>query len=146
MCYLYLYYFTQQFPKFILVVRDSLNSFCCLDISAIFIFICLTIAWRWLVYRLSRSCSVTYWGISVDVKICGKPFREIVFFAFHQYLTTNFHLNIFLLGIIFLSSYLLLEMMCRYILFQIFNKLYLFLFFADVYAMQERSHNISHLQ
>ena len=98
------------------------------------------------VYRLSRSCSVTYWGISVDVKICGKPFREIVFFAFHQYLTTNFHLNIFLLGIIFLSSYLLLEMMCRYILFQIFNKLYLFLFFADVYAMQERSHNISHLQ
>ena len=49
-----------------------------------------------------------------------------------------------MLGIIFLS-YLLLEIMYQYILFQIFHKLSLFLFFADVYAMQERSHNISHL-
>ena len=51
----------------------------------------------------------------------------------------------FLPGIIFLS-FLFFEMMYQYILFQIFDKLSLFLFFADVYAMQERSQNISHLQ
>ena len=42
-CFL-LMYFTQQFPEFILVVRDSFNSSCCLDISAILIFVCLAIA------------------------------------------------------------------------------------------------------
>ena len=38
------------------------------------------------------------------------------------------------MGIIFLS-FLLLEMMYQYILFQIFYKLSLFLFFNDVYAL-----------
>ena len=37
-------------------------------------------------------------------------------------------------------------MMYDYILFQIFHKLPLFLFLVDTYAMQDRSHNISHLQ
>ena len=37
-------------------------------------------------------------------------------------------------------------MMYDYILFQIFHKLPLFLFLVDIYAMQDRSHNISHLQ
>ena len=36
-------------------------------------------------------------------------------------------------------------MMHQYILFQIFHNLSLFLFFVDVYAIQERNHNISHL-
>ena len=43
-------------------------------------------------------------------------------------------------------SYLLLEMMYQYILFRIFHKLSLFLFYGDVYAMEERRHKISHLQ
>ena len=64
----------------------------------------------------------------------------------HHYLATNFHLNdFFLLWIIFLSCSLL-EMMYHYILFLIFCKLSLFLCFVGAYAMQERSHNISHLQ
>ena len=50
------------------------------------------------VCRISRSCSVTYWGISVHVKICEWLFSKMVFFAFHHYLTTNFHLNIFFAG------------------------------------------------
>ena len=45
----------------------------------------------------------------------------MVFLAFHQYLATNFHLNIFfLLEIVFLS-YFLLEMMYHYILFKYFT-------------------------
>ena len=67
----------------------------------------------------------------------------MVFFAFHQYLATNFHLNISM-GIVFLF-YLPLEMMYQNILFQIFQQLSLILFFAHAYVMQERSHNISHL-
>ena len=86
-------------------------------------------------YRLNRSHLVTDFGISVDVKICGLLFSKIVFFAFHHYLATNFPFTTFLLRIIFLS-YLLLEMMHHYILFHIFNKLSLFLFFVDVYATQ----------
>ena len=74
----------------------------------------------------------------------------MVFFAFHHYLATNFHLNSFLF-IYFAGNYisvllLLLEIMYQYILFQIFRKLLLLLFFANVYAMQERSRSISHLQ
>ena len=45
---------------------------------------------------------------------------------------------------IIFQSYLPLEMMYQYILFQIFHKLSLFLFSADAYAMQEGSHT-SHL-
>ena len=43
--------------------------------------------------RLSRSCSVTYVGISFDVKICGWLLGKMVFFAFNNYLATKFHLN-----------------------------------------------------
>ena len=59
----------------------------------------------------------------------------MVFFALNQYLATNFHLHIFLLGSLFLS-YLLLEVIYQYILFQIIHKFSLFLFFVDAYAMQ----------
>ena len=46
-----------------------------------------------IVYRLSRNCSVTYFCISVDVKFWGQLFSKMAFFAFHQYLATNFLLN-----------------------------------------------------
>ena len=41
-----------------------------------------------------------------------------------------------MLGIILLS-YLLLEMMYHYILFQVFLKLFLFLYFVGIYVTQE---------
>ena len=56
------------------------------------------------VYRLSRSCSVTYLGILVDVKISGQPFSKIVSFCFSPVFSHKFSLKFFfLLGIIFLS-------------------------------------------
>ena len=45
-----------------------------------------------------------------------------------------------------MMAMVVLEIMYQYMLFQIFHKLSLVLFFAHVDAMQERSHNISHLQ
>ena len=46
-------------------------------------------------HRLSRSRLATYFGISVVVKILGQRLDKMVFFAFHHYLVTSFHLNNF---------------------------------------------------
>ena len=47
------------------------------------------------VYRLSRSCSVTYLGILVDVKISGQPFSKIVSFCFSPVFSHKFSLKFF---------------------------------------------------
>ena len=74
------------------------------------------------VHRFSRSCLVTYLGISIDVKIEANFLVRRYILLFHQYSARNFHLNSFsLLGIIFLS-YFLLEITYQYILFKIFHK------------------------
>ena len=63
------------------------------------------------------------------------------FFAFHQYLTTYFQVNNFLLGIIFLS-YLLLEMMYQYIFFKYFTRYPYFYFLQMFMLCKRRSHNL----
>ena len=65
----------------------------------------------------------------------------MIFFAFHQYLTTYFQVNNFLLGIIFLS-YLLLEMMYQYIFFKYFTRYPYFYFLQMFMLCKRRSHNL----
>ena len=61
----------------------------------------------------------------------------MVFFAFHQYLTTNFHVNNFFCGNYISVLFATWNDVSIYF-FQIFHTLSLFLFFADVYAMQKK--------
>ena len=78
----------------------------------------------------------------------------MVFFAFHHYLASKFHLNNFLAGnyisVPFATwndvSLYFVSNISQVILVFSFYCFYFLCFIVDIYAMQERSHNISHLR
>ena len=68
----------------------------------------------------------------------------MVFFAFHQYLATNLHINNFFDGNYISVLFASWNNVSIYFVSNILQVILVFIF-ADVYAMQERSHNILHL-
>ena len=97
------------------------------------------------VYRLSRSCSVTYLGILADVKISGQPFSKIVFFCFSPVFSHKFSLkNFFLLGIIFLSI-CYLKRCINIFCFQYFAS-YTCFYFLQMFMLCKEEATIFHIQ
>ena len=78
-------------------------------------------------------------------KSVGNFLARWYFLLQHHYLTTIFPVSIIFFVRIYISVILATWNDVWIFFFQIFHNL-CFLFFVDIYAMQGRSHNISHLQ
>ena len=107
----------------------------------------LTINFIWnclCMHRLSRSRSVTYLVISVDVKFRGQLFSKIVFFAFHHYLATNVRLNNFVCWELYFCPICYLKWCTNIFCFNYFTS-YLCFYFLCIFMLCRKEATIFHI-